>query len=100
MKLRLHWGEKYHMVREYPTFELDSETFPQLEAEMLQVYNAGSFDAQQQALGQLEYKMQTTKDPRGETIFSMVGPFNKSDQSIVYPVTEEQGFLNLTGEAQ
>ena len=42
MKLRLHWAEKYEVVREYPSFEIDSEEFPELELEMLNVYNAST----------------------------------------------------------
>ena len=42
MKLRLHWAERYEVVREFPSFELDSEEFPELELEMLQVHNAKS----------------------------------------------------------
>ena len=99
MKLRLHWTEKYEMVREYPTFELDSEKLPELEMEMLQVFNAGSYSAQSEALAALEYKMHHTELPeRGETIFEMVGPHSGFGESVVYPISDEEGFLNLTGE--
>ena len=53
MKLRLHWAEKYEVVREFPSFELDSEHFPELELEMLQVHNAGSAPERMQALDAL-----------------------------------------------
>jgi len=98
MKLRLHWSEKYEMVREYPTFELDSEKFPELELEMMQVCSAGSYDAQTQALADLEYKMHHTKPQRGESIFQMVGPYEKFKESVVYPISDEEGFLNVTGK--
>ena len=45
MKLKLHWAEKYEVVREFPSFVLDSKKFPELELEMLQVYNAGSLES-------------------------------------------------------
>jgi hypothetical protein len=60
MKLRLHWSEKYEMVREYPSFELDSQEFPEIELELLQVYNAGSAGEREQAMGDLEHKMRMT----------------------------------------
>ena len=64
MKLRLHWSEKYVTTRVYPSFELDSEQFPELELEMLQVHNAGSLEQRVQALDALEYKMHHTQ-PKG-----------------------------------
>tara|TARA_R110002126_G_scaffold12065_3_gene52848 strand:- start:1019 stop:1321 length:303 start_codon:yes stop_codon:yes gene_type:complete len=94
MKLRLHWAQQYKVLREFPVFELDSEQFPELELEMLDVFSAKSSEEQTQALNGLEYKMQSTPaSDRGETIFEMVGPYNSTDDSIVYPVTDEQGFF-------
>jgi len=102
MKLKLHWTEKYEVVREFPSFVLDSQKFPELEMEMLQVYNAGSLDERESALGQLEYKMhQTTTGQRGETIFQMIGPYEKEkyDQSVVHTLNDEDcGFFSLTEE--
>ncbi len=57
MKLRVHWAEKYEVVREFPSFVLDSNDFPELEMEMLQVHSAGSANERNQALDALEYKM-------------------------------------------
>ena len=54
MKLKIHWAERYETVRVYPSFELNSEQFPELELEMLQVHNAGSISAQEHALAALE----------------------------------------------
>jgi len=101
MKLRLHWAEKYEVIREYPSFELDSEQFPELELEMLQVYNAGSSTERSVALNSLEYKMHhTTPAERGETIFQIVGPYNGFDEAQTYPLTEEEGGLLLTPEGE
>ena len=96
MKLKLHWAEKYEMVREYPTFELDSENFPELELEMRQVYSAGSAGQQETALADLEYKMHHTTTERGESIFQIVAPMNGFESAHVYPIAEEEGFLTLT----
>jgi hypothetical protein len=99
MKMRLHWQEKYEVVREYPAFELDSEQFPELELEMLQVYNAGSLDERSEALGNLEHKMHHTKDnKRGETIFEMLGPFNALESAEVYPVSDFERRLSICEE--
>jgi hypothetical protein len=97
MKLRLHWTERFEMVREYPPFELDSEKFPELELEMLQVYNAGSANAQQEALSHLEYKMNHTQH-RGETIMKLMGPSAKPESAQLYPIGEQEGSLLLTAE--
>ncbi len=75
MKLRLHWAERYEVVREFPTFELDSKEYPELELEMLQVHNAGSLQDRNIALADLEYKLRHTPTERGEAIFSMVEPY-------------------------
>ncbi len=98
MKLRLHWAEQYEVVREYPPFEIDSQQFPELELEMLQVHNAGSTKDRNSALADLEHKMHNTMTDRGETIFSMVEPYHgKYDQSVVHSVGDEDaGFLQLT----
>ena len=98
MKLRLHWAEKYEVVREFPSFEIDSTDFPELELEMLQVYNAGSAPERTQALDALEYKMHQTQPEGGETIFEMFGPYDhdKFEQSKVYSITDEVGSLVLT----
>jgi len=99
MKLRLHWAEKYEMVKKYPTFELDSEQFPELEMEMLQIHSAGSAHHRSEALDTLEYKMHhTIGGERGETIFQMVGPHNGLSDPQTYPVTEEKRSLVLTEE--
>jgi len=91
MKLKLHWSEKCNIVRTYPSFELDSERYPQLELEMLQVYSAGSLGEREQALGRLEDKMHNTQCPeRGETIFSLVGP-REGDEFITEFLTPEAG---------
>lgn len=100
MKLRLHWAEQYEVVRKYPSFELDSQEFPELELEMLTVYNASTDTARQHALADLEYKMQNTERERGETIFSMVGPYQgKHDHSVVHTVGDEDcGCFQVTEE--
>lgn len=99
MKLRLHWSEKYEMVREYPSFELDSQKFPELELEMVQVHNAGSISQRDTALGSLEYKMQHTKTgERGETIFQMVAPHSDFTAAQTHPLTEDIGGLVLSEE--
>ncbi len=100
MRLKLHWAEKYEMVREFPTFELDSKQFPELELEMMDVYRATTAEEQHQALDVLEYKMHhTTSGQRGETIFEMVGPYNSYDDSHVYPISDESGSFQITEEA-
>lgn len=100
MKLRLHWAERYEVVREYPSFEIDSKDFPELELEMLQVHNAGSAPERLQALDALEYKMHQTQPGGGETIFEMFGPHdhNKFKQSEVRPLGDEVGSFALTEE--
>ena len=100
MKLRLHWAEKYEVVREYPSFELDSKDFPELELEMLQVHNAGSAPERVQALDALEYKMHQTQPEGGETIFEMLGPYDhdKYELSKVHTVSDEVGSFALTEE--
>ena len=91
MKLKLHWSEKCNVVRTYPSFELDSEKFPELELEMLQVYNAGSLGEREQALGDLENKMHRTEcGERGETIFSLMGP-QADDEYVTEFLTPEMG---------
>jgi hypothetical protein len=91
MKLRLHWAERFNVVRTYPSFELDSEQFPELELEMLQVYNAGSLGEREQALGHLENKMHHTEcEERGETIFSLVAP-QQGDEFTTEFLTPEAG---------
>tara|TARA_R100001510_G_C7641614_1_gene199213 strand:- start:185 stop:493 length:309 start_codon:yes stop_codon:yes gene_type:complete len=102
MKLRLHWAEKYEVVREYPSFEIDSNDFPELELEMLQVHNAGSAPERMQALDALEYKMHQTQPEGGETIFEMFGPYghDKFEQSKVHTVTDEVGGFVLTEEEE
>ena len=103
MKLKLHWAEKYEVVREFPSFVLDSKKFPELELEMLQVYNAGSLDERDSALDQLEYKMHHTETgERGETIFQMVGPYEKDkyDQSVVHTLDDESNGCFRLDEVQ
>lgn len=99
MKLRLHWAERYEVVREFPSFELDSKEFPELELEMLQVHNAKNQQERNIALAGLEEKMHQT-ETHGETIFSMVGPSNcPSDDVVVYNIGDEDcGCFELTGE--
>ena len=99
MKLKLHWAERYEMVREFPTFELDSEQFPELELEMLDVYKAVTAREQHEALDALEYKMHhTTMGERGETIFEMFGPYDhdKFEQSQVHTIGNEIGSFVIT----
>ena len=102
MKLRIHWAEKYEVVREYPSFELDSEEFPELELEMIQVHSAGSLKQRAQALDALEYKMHQTQGQGGETIFDMFGPYdhNKFKQSKVHGLTDAIGSLVLAEEQE
>ncbi len=91
MKLRLHWAERFNVVRTYPSFELDSEQFPELELEMLQVYNAGSLGDREEALGHLENKMHHTEcHERGETVFSLMGPQEGDDFTTEF-LTPEAG---------
>ncbi len=101
MKLKLHWTEQYEVIREYPSFELDSSEFPELELEMLQIHNAGSVQDRQSALGDLEYKMHQTQNERGESIFSMVEPFigNRNEATVYNVGDEEPGFFKLAEEA-
>ena len=98
MKLRLHWAEKYEVVREYPSFEIDSRDFPELELEMLQVHNAGSAPERMQALDALEYKMHQVQPEGGETIFEMFGPYDhdKFEQSQVHTIGNEIGSFVIT----
>ena len=98
MKLRLHWAEKYEVVREYPSFEIDSKDFPELELEILQVYNAGSAPERTQALDALEYKMHQVQPEGGETIFEMFGPYDhdKFEQSQVHTIGDEIGSFVIT----
>ena len=100
MKLKIHWAEKYETVRVYPSFELDSEHFPELELEMLQVHNAGSLEQRAQALDALEYKMHQVQPEGGETIFEMFGPYDpdKFKLSEIHTVGDEMGSLVLTEE--
>ena len=102
MKLRLHWAEKFETVREYPSFEIDSEDFPELELEMLQVYNAGSASERAQALDALEYKMHQVQPEGGETIFEMFGPYDhdKFEQSKTHMVSDEVGAFVLTDQEE
>ena len=84
------------MVREYPSFSISTEQYPELELELQEVYRASSDQEQKQALDNLEYKMhQTVAGERGETIFEMVGPYNSYDKSIVYPIAEETGSFSI-----
>ncbi len=100
MKLRLHWAEKFEVVREYPSFEIDSEEFPELELEMMKVYNASTASERDIALADLEHKMRHTTTERGEVIFSMVEPFVcASDQVVVHTLNDEDcGCFQLTEE--
>ncbi len=98
MKLKLHWAEKYEVVREFPSFVLDSKKFPQLELEMLQVHNAGSIQDRDIALADLEYKMRHTHTDRGEAIFSMVEPYTSdTSQAVVHTIGDEEcGCFQIT----
>jgi hypothetical protein len=99
MKLRLHWAEKYETVREYPSFELDSQEYPELELEMTQVFSAETSQARDIALADLEHKMNVTQTERGETIFSMVSPSRDRDESVVYNIGDEDcGCFQVTEE--
>mgnify|MGYP003114578445 CR=1 FL=1 len=100
MKLQLNWFEKYEVIREFPAFELDSNDFPELEMEMLQVYHAGSAPERVQALDALEYKMHQSQIDGGETIFEMFGPcdHDKFEQSKVYSISDEIGSFMLAEE--
>ena len=99
MKLKLHWAEKHVTTRVYPSFEIDSEHFPELELEMLQVHNAGSLEQRVQALDALEYKMHQTQPEGGETIFEIFGPHDsdKYKMSEVH-VVDEIGSFEITEE--
>ena len=98
MKLRLHWAEKYEVVREYPSFEVNTDDFPELELEMLQVYNAGSSEERDRALDALEYKMHQVQPEGGETIFELLGPYDNHDQSEVIMISDEIGSFKITEE--
>lgn len=102
MKLRVNWAEKYEVIREFPSFVLDSQQFPELELEMLQVYNAGSAPERAQALDALEYKMHQSQPEGGETIFEMFGPHDhdKFEMSQVHMIGDEIGSLVLTEEKE
>ena len=98
MKLRLHWAEKFEVVREYPSFEIDSKEYPELELEMLKVHSAPTADERNIALADLEYKMRHTTTERGEVIFSMVEPYiADTDQCVVHTIGDEDcGCFQLT----
>jgi hypothetical protein len=100
MKLRLHWAERYEVLRQFPTFELDSKEYPELELEMLQVHSAGSLTERNIALEDLEYKMRHTTTDRGEAIFSMVEPYiADTNHAVVHAIGDEDcGFFQLTEE--
>jgi hypothetical protein len=98
MKLKLHWAERFETIREYPSFELNSDEHPELEMEMLAVHSAGSLDHRRQALQQLEYSMNHTTTERGETIMQMFGPWEEKDKSQAYRSLEDEGFLMLSEE--
>ena len=100
MKLRLHWAERYEVLRQFPTFELDSKEYPELELEMLQVHSAGSLTERNIALEDLEYKMRHTTTDRGEVIFSMVEPYiADTNHAVVHAIGDEDcGFFQLTEE--
>jgi hypothetical protein len=100
MKLRLHWTEKYEVLRQFPTFELDSKEYPELELEMLQVHSAGSLQDRNSALEDLEYKMRHTNTNRGEAIFSMVEPYiSDREHAVIHTIGDEDcGFFQLTEE--
>ena len=97
MKLRLHWSERSEVIREYPSFTITSEQYPELELELADVYRARTEQEQRKALDNLEYKMHHTQvGERGETIFEMVGPYNSYNDSVVYPIVEPAGSFRIT----
>ena len=98
MKLRLHWAERFETVRVYPSFEIDSQDFPELELEMLEVHGAGSINQRAKALDALEYKMHQIQPEGGETIFEMFGPcdHDKYKQSEIHTITDDGGAFVLT----
>jgi hypothetical protein len=99
MKLKLHWSEQCNVIRRFPTFELDSEKFPELELEMLQVYKAGSLGERERALHDLENKMHATRcTNRGETIFNMLGPYQGDDFTTEFLADDDRGSLVLAEE--
>ncbi len=100
MKLKIHWAEKYETVRVYPSFEVDSQDFPEIELEMLQVHNAGSLEQRERALDALEYKMHQVQPEGGETIFEMLGPYDpdKFNMSEIHTLGDEIGSFALTEE--
>jgi hypothetical protein len=99
MKLKLHWSERSEIVREYPAFTLTTQQFPELELEIQQVHRARTAQEEKAALDHLEYKMHhTTSGERGETIFEMMGPYNSHSESIVYPIVDSEGSLQVTEE--
>ncbi len=101
MKLNIHWAEKYETVRVYPSFVVDSEEFPELELEMLQVHNAGSLQQREEALDALEYKMHQIQPEGGETIFEMFGPHDhdKFKMSKIHTTTDEVGGFVLAEQS-
>jgi len=94
MELHLRWAEKFEVVREYPTFSLSTERFPELELEIQKVLDAPHPAARQEALDDLEYKMHHTEE-RGETIMEIVGPRDHFADAKISPTTDEEGFLKI-----
>ncbi len=96
MKIRLCWQEKFEVAREYPGFILDTQKFPELELEIQNIYEAQDQEARNNALDDLEYKMNHTEQ-RGETIMEIVGPWNEYDKSSVFPISDGEGTLKVLG---
>ncbi len=96
MKLHLQWVEKFEMVREYPSFTLSTEQYPELELEIQKVYDAEEPAQRGEALADLEYKMNHSTH-QGETIIDLVNPWDQYDQADVYTISgEDEGFLKIS----
>ena len=97
MKIRLHWSEKFEVVRNFPPFDLDSKDYPELELEIESVHEASRGDSEQlgKALEDLQYKKHHSPaagslgsdQARGETIMDIVKPYPWSERH------EEEGEL-------
>jgi|TARA_R110000822_G_scaffold9219_1_gene35942 hypothetical protein len=101
MKLHLCWTEKYEVIRRYPPVEISSQKFPELELELLDVYNSHTSEEQSTAIEKLQYKMRHTKTGgRGETIFEMVEPYSSDlyKESVVYPDNNDTGTFKMFKE--
>jgi hypothetical protein len=96
MKLHLQWVEKFEMVREYPTFTLTAQEYPELELEIQRVYDAEDTTQGEAALADLKHKMGHSTH-RGETIIDFINPWDQYAEAEVYVVPgEAEGFLKIS----